>query len=232
MGKKPSFELIKNIIIGVVFIGILIFLSIKFTPYILDVISNTEKFREYILSHGHIGAIVFLAFQFIQIVIPFIPGEIVQIAGGYIYGIVLGCTLLLIGGVLGTIISFYLARIVGYPVVKFFVSKEILDKFEFLLNSPKIEAVMFLLFLIPAMPKDALVYIAGLTPIKPIRFFIISMVARIPGLIISVFIGSNLLTKDYTSIIVITVVVSIIFSLGVVFRKKIINKLTFAPTAD
>ena len=51
------------------------------------------------------------------------------------------------------------------------------------MNNPKSEIAMFILFLIPGMPKDFLSYLAGITPVKPMMFFMISGVARIPALV-------------------------------------------------
>jgi len=118
------------------------------------------------------------------------------------------------------------------PLVEIFVSKEKMKKFVFLANSGKIEVVMFILFLIPGMPKDALIYIAALTPIRPVRFIAISLVARTPGIIGSAFIGANMLEKDYKSAIIMAIISLLIFTIGIVFRKKILSSLNREPSYD
>lgn len=232
MERKVRNTLARNILLAMLFIGTLIFISFKYTPYIMSVISNTEEFRDFILSYGNTGVLVFMAFQISHIIIPVIPGEIVQIAGGYVYGTILGSVFLLIGTAIGTVGVFYISRTVGYPIVKIFVSKENMERFAFLSNSSKIEAVMFALFLIPGIPKDALIYIAGLTPIKPLRFILISLVARTAGIIGSAFIGANLLEKDYRTVIIMTIISVLIFAIGIVFRKKILSNLNHRPSYD
>lgn len=55
---------------------------------------------------------------------------------------------------------------------------------------------MIILFIIPGTPKDLLVYIGGLLPIKPLRFILISTFARFPSVISSTIVGSKLVEGD------------------------------------
>jgi len=225
MERKTKIVLIRNILLVILFIGILAFISVKYTPFIVSIIKDTGKFRDFILSYGSAGVLVYIFLQFIHIVIPFIPGEFIQIAGGYIYGTFFGTIYSIIGTVVGTIFVFYISRALGYPLVKIFVSKKNMDRFSSMLNGEKAEIAMFALFMFPGIPKDTLIYMAGLTPIKPIRFMLISLIARSPGLIGSSFIGSNILEKDYKSIVIFSIAVAILFTFGLIFRKKILSKL-------
>ena len=58
---------------------------------------------------------------------------------------------------------------------------------------------MIILFMIPGTPKDLLVYIAGLLPIKPLRFILISTFARLPSVVSSTFAGNTLMRGDWKS---------------------------------
>jgi uncharacterized membrane protein YdjX (TVP38/TMEM64 family) len=99
-----------------------------------------------------------------------------------------------------------------------------MKKFKAMLNSNQAEVSIFIMMLIPGFPKDMLVYMAGLTPIKPLRFMVISVVARTPGLIGCAFIGSNIHQKDYTTVIIMSVITIAIIGLGYVFRKFVFTK--------
>ena len=57
--------------------------------------------------------------------------------------------------------------------------EEDLKKYKFLQDPMKIEMTVFILFFIPGTPKDALIYLAPLIPISPIKFFLIATFARI-----------------------------------------------------
>jgi uncharacterized membrane protein YdjX (TVP38/TMEM64 family) len=54
---------------------------------------------------------------------------------------------------------------------------------------------MFISFFLPGMPKDILIYVAGLLPVKPWRFIIISTFARIPSIVSSTLAGTNLIER-------------------------------------
>jgi uncharacterized membrane protein YdjX (TVP38/TMEM64 family) len=152
-----------------------------------------------------------------------IPGEIIQIGGGYIYGTFWGTSYLFVGLVIGTVLVFFTTRIFGYSAIKIFVSPKKLEKFNYLINDPKSEIIMFLLYLIPGIPKDTLTYIAGLTPIAPLRFLLLSSLARLPGLIGSCYIGANLQSHNYRHVIIASTLAVILFVVGLIYKDKLIH---------
>jgi len=85
---------------------------------------------------------------------------------------------------------------------------------------------VFLLFLIPGIPKDTLVYVSGLTPIKPLTFLPICLIARLPALWGSAYIGANLQEKDYLPVWIVSGIALVLFVLGVIFKDKIISFVT------
>jgi len=105
------------------------------------------------------------------------------------------------------------------------VSKKELEKFSILMNSSKLETTIFLLFIIPGIPKDILVYIAGLTPIKPTLFFIIITFARTPAMLGSSFIGAEIQSDQYIIAVIVSVIASILFVLGYIYKQRIIDFL-------
>ncbi|MGI6776912.1 MAG: TVP38/TMEM64 family protein [Acetivibrionales bacterium] len=172
-------------------------------------------------SYGFSGVPVFIFFQFAQVIVAAIPGEVVQIAGGYIYGTFYGTLFSIVGILAGYITAFLLSRLMGYPIVKAFVAEKHIKKFQFLMNSRKSEIALFVLFLIPGLPKDVLVYIAGLTPVRPIRFLTLAMSARLPALVGSSFIGANLQKRNYAIAAIVSIIAVVLFVLGVFLRDRI-----------
>lgn len=224
MGKSKA-SIALNIILATLFIGILVFLTIRFGSEVTKLVSNPQKFRIYLLSFGPWSTVVFMLFQVLQVVIAIIPGEPIQIAGGYIFGTFLGTIYSIIGITVGYIIIFLAVKVFGYPLVKKLVPEKEFEKFSILINSPKLEATIFLLFLIPGIPKDILVYIAGLTPIHPIIFFLIITIARTPAMIGSSYIGAKIQTSEYLIAIIVSTIASILFVFGIIYKDKIINIL-------
>jgi uncharacterized membrane protein YdjX (TVP38/TMEM64 family) len=189
------------------------------------VLGSLEEFEKYVHSYGSTSALIYILSQTVQVVVFVIPGEIVQVAGGYIFGTWLGAVLSVLGILIGTAVAFFAARILGYALVQALVSPKKLQRFEFLISDPKAEIAMFVLFLVPGIPKDSLVYISGLTPVKPLRFFFISMVARIPGIWGAAYIGAHLQRRDYGPVWILSAVALVLFVVGVLFRERIIDRL-------
>jgi len=104
-----------NIVLFAVFMVLLVLATIKYAPIVTELVSEPEEFRDLIQSYGYTGVFIFVLIQIIQIVIPVIPGEVVQVAGGFVFGTWLGTLYLMIGVILGSVCAFFAARLLGYP---------------------------------------------------------------------------------------------------------------------
>jgi uncharacterized membrane protein YdjX (TVP38/TMEM64 family) len=214
----------------VVVVVALAYVSITYAPAISRLVCNTAKFRAYLLSFGSWSAAVFILIQALQVVIAVIPGELTQLAGGFVYGTFWGTVYSEAGLLLGSVIAFYIARMFGYPLLKVLVPKSHLDKFGFLINNPKGEFGLLVLFLIPALPKDTLTYLAGLTPLKPLRFIFLALVARLPGVLLSSYIGAHVEKHRYTEVIIASAAAIALFIVGVLIREKILRRVRTQST--
>jgi len=215
----------KMIILIIFFIGIFS-LAFFISGDIYSVIKDPAILKEWISGFGVYNILIFILIQTLQVIVFIIPGEVVEIAGGYLYNTVFGSLYSIIGILIGSAISFVLARFLGYEFVYKIVSKQMFNKLSYFINEDKRnETVIFLLYFIPGTPKDALAYFAGLTPISIIRFLYISMLARLPAIVFSAYIGANIGNRNYKTALIISVIASLIFSLGFIYRKKIINYL-------
>ena len=181
------------------------------------------KTANWVRSFGLFGTLVYMLLQVMQVVIAPIPGEMIQMAGGYIYGTFLGTIYTEIGVVTGVVIVFSFVRLLGYPALRTLFPVDKLQRFDFLMNSPKSEILLFFLFLIPGIPKDILTYVAGLTPIKSSRFFLITSIARFPGILGSVYMGAQFGRRDYVPVIIVGAISTILFAAGLAFQRPIVD---------
>lgn len=221
--KSKRIKLVFYIILIVAFVGLISYLVIRFGSEITELAREPESLAGLLNSYGWKGVLVFIGMQILQVVVAAIPGEFVQIAGGYIYGTWLGTLYSLTGIVLGSVLVFFIARLLGYPVVRLFVSTKQLEKYSFMINSKKTDAAMFVLFLIPGIPKDVLTYIAGITPVRPLKFFAIITIGRLPALLASSYIGSSTEKGNYVIVILLSVAAVILFFVGILLKDRIIN---------
>ncbi|WML32725.1 TVP38/TMEM64 family protein [Clostridium sp. OS1-26] len=225
MTKSRKFLICKILLIIVGVFTVL--LALKYLPYILELTMSLDKFRSYIVSLGSLGSIVFIFFQILQTVIAPIPGEVIQVAGGYIYGVTLGLIYTTLGMLLGAIIAFYFTRLIGGSFIEKLLKRKNSKWMMDIMDSKKFSIILFIIFLVPGLPKDFLIYVAGLTPIKPLRFFGILIISRFPWLLASVSIGSNLHYGNYASTIIISLIALISFILGMLYKDKLINKFSY-----
>lgn len=199
MSRKYNVEIFKIILAVIVLI-----LLIAITNYLLPVmkelstIKGQVAFKQRVDNSGIFGVLVLFGLQLAQIFLIIIPGEPIEILAGMCYGAVWGTVFCVISsGVISGMI-FLLVRKLGRKFVYDFYDEKKISKIEnnkLFQNPKKIEMIMFILFLIPGTPKDLLVYVAALLPIKPVRFIIISSLARFPSIITSTLAGKNIVVR-------------------------------------
>ena len=185
--------------------------------------SEPEHFREWIESLGLWGDFAYIALVMLQVVVAVIPGEPVEILGGYAFGVWHGTMLYLIGAFAGSLIVFLFVRKFGKTAAEIFFSREKLDSLKFLHTSPKRTVIFSVIFTVPGTPKDLLVYFAGLTDMKLSTWIIISAFGRIPSAITSTIGGSALGDGKYSSALL-ALIVTVFLSLAGFLVYKFILK--------
>ena len=71
---------------------------------------NPEKFREWVNASGIWGRILFVGMVILQVLVAFIPGEAVELAAGYAFGVLEGTILSMIGIGIGSWMIFLLVQ--------------------------------------------------------------------------------------------------------------------------
>ncbi|MBU3182119.1 TVP38/TMEM64 family protein [Clostridium psychrophilum] len=190
------------------------------------ILKDPDILKEVVLSYGNFSVVVFIIMQIIQVVAFFIPGEFIQVAGGYIFGGFLGGIISLVGITLGSLMVYVISNNYGKPLVHKLMLKKEVKFFKKILEVGSKKIVIFMFFLIPGIPKDALTYVCGVSDISFRDFFIYSTIGRIPGIFISSYFGEKIFTRDYTSVITIGLIMSILFVFGIFKGNIIIKNMT------
>ncbi len=191
--KKPviSQKALKIVLPTVVVLAILGAVIILYWDQIFGFFQNTEQIKQYVTDAGPLGSLVFVAAQFLQILVAPIPGQAVGLLAGALFGPWLGLLYSMVGAVLGFTTIFVLAKMLGRPFVEKFVKKQDLDKFDKLTKKAG-PLVLFLIFLLPGFPDDAICYIAGLSNLRIRTLVMISIAGRLPGYSITSFMGAGI----------------------------------------
>lgn len=174
-------------------------LFLRFYPAIQSLMRPEvmDAFRQRLASYGILGALVVMGAQFLQAVSGVIPALPIQIAAGLTYGAFMGLLICLCGIFLGSSLVFLLVKKYGRPLVDRMFSGEKQQKLAFLQNARRLERIVFILYLIPAMPKDVFTYLAALTPLTPGRYLLITMIARTPTILCTTFASGALMEGRY-----------------------------------
>ena len=226
--KRAEKENKSRVIISTVKILLLILIVVGIPIYIwffhgdwIKSIENIDDVVAFLEKYETQSIFVYIGLQIVQIVISIIPGQVFQMAAGYIYGFWPALLFAMTGALLGTTLSFMLAKALGQDFLHIFFGEEKMSYYIERLNSKKMYAIVFFLYLIPGIPKDMVSYAAGVSEIKFKPFIIISALGRLPGMIGCLLMGDMMMEENYTGAVIIGVFAVFTFCICIAFRKKI-----------
>jgi len=177
--KKRFKKFIFLILIGLVTSFLTIRMGVRLTP---------ESFRDFVLSLGIAGPIIYISVFIIRPVF-LIPSIALFVGGGLAFGPVWGPLYASAGAAMGGSVGFWIARKLGHDYVKSKLKfgADVIDntKFNF--------SVVWLLSLIPVMPVTVINYGAGLSPMKFKNYLVAHVLGITPRAFAYGYFGSTLL---------------------------------------
>ena len=226
-GHKMTFADIFKFAGLIAFFVVVILLCALIWPYVHEIFEpgGLDRVINDVRQAGPVGFLILLAIQFLQVVVAFIPGEVVQVAAGMIYGPWIGALIVLVGCVVSSAFVFLLVHKLGAPFVQAMVSEKHMAKFRTFENSGKLNIIVFVLFLIPGMPKDVFTYLVPLTHMPLRTFLLLSNIARIPGILVSTYAASGLVDGDIVQSLIIFLVAGAIAVVCILFYDKIMKAI-------
>ncbi|MFV2005116.1 MAG: VTT domain-containing protein [Gammaproteobacteria bacterium] len=135
---------------------------------------------------GMLAPIVFMLIYAIATVL-FLPGSVITLAGGALFGPVLGTFYNLTGATLGAALAFLISRYLASD----WVSDKAGGKVKQLINGVEGEGWRFVAFvrLVPLFPFNLLNYALGLTKIRFMHYLLATYVFMLPGAIAYTWLG-------------------------------------------
>lgn len=189
----------------------------------IRLVKDPEALQDFLASLGYLRYLIFVLFEVVQVVVAVIPGDIFHIAAGYIFKMPLGFILAYAGEAAGAVIAFMLARVFGKKMVSRFVGKQRIEMLSHLINSARGVVGILILCLIPAIPKDILVYVAGITPIRPARFLGVFLLCRIPDILVKSSGGAAFSQHDYIGLTVVVFSFLALLGIGYILKKRFVT---------
>lgn len=185
----------------------------------MDFLKDPTALKQQLESYGILGKGILVLCMTLQVVFVFLPGEIIEVLAGFLYGPMEGMFLCLLGAALGSSIIYLFVQKLGLRFIDKFIGKGKLEEVSFLKNQDRLGIVLFIIFFIPGTPKDIITYFMPLTNMSLSKFLLITSIARIPSVISSTIGGNALGLAQYEFMATIFIITGIFSLAGLWFYK-------------
>ncbi|WP_308855811.1 TVP38/TMEM64 family protein [uncultured Slackia sp.] len=209
----------------IAFFVLMAVVCVAIAPLILELTEpgGVERVVQDVRNAGPGGVLILLGMQFLQVVVAFIPGEVVQVAAGMMYGPWGGAAVVLAGCIISSAFIFFIVHKLGAPFVRAMIPEKWMGKLEDFEETDKLDVMVFVLFLIPGLPKDVFTYLVPLTDMSMRNFLVLSTVGRIPGILMSTLAADGLMEGDIMRSVLLFLVAAGMAALAIVFHEKIMH---------
>ncbi len=213
-----------RIILFIVILGVIAIAAMN--PQVI----SAERVQQLLQSSDSLAPFIFILLYIISTVL-FLPGSILTLLGGALFGPVYGTLYSLTGATLGAMISFMVARYLASS----WVEKKSSGKLKQLIKGVESEGWRFVAFtrLVPLFPFNLLNYALGLTKISFTQYSIATYIFMLPGAIAYTYLGY--IGKEAATggeDIIQKVLLGIALLATVMFIPRMINKLRHVDMID
>ncbi len=185
--SQSKSSLNRKLIVGILLLTSLI-VTFTFATKYFDIQENFKNLLAWIDSLGFLAPVTFILIYILATVL-FIPGSILTLGSGFVFGVIWGSIYVFIGATLGATAAF----LVGRYLARGWVSQQIENnsKFKAIDQAVKREGfkVVLLARVSQIFPFNILNYSFGVTQVSLKDYFLAS-IGMIPGTIMYVYIGS------------------------------------------
>ncbi len=155
-----------------------------------------QNFAMWVENLGPLAPVVFVA-GYVVATIAFVPGSILTLAAGAIFGLVRGTIYVFIGATLGATAAFLVARYVARPIVeRRLAGNERFKRIDRVIEKEGGKMVV-LMRLSPLLPFNALNYALGISKVGFLPY-VLGSIGMIPGTLLYVYYGK--LAGDLTAL--------------------------------
>lgn len=155
--------------------------------------TSLEGMRGYIEYFSPYSHAVYFLIQLLSVIIAPIPSNITALAGAVLFGTWTSFLLTAAAVIGGSMLVFWLARVLGRSFADKFVSQRVSDKYLEVIKRKR-DIFLILVFLFPFFPDDLICILAGLTDVGYLRFFLIVTLTRPWGLLVACALGGSVIS--------------------------------------
>ncbi|MEO0095623.1 MAG: VTT domain-containing protein [candidate division WOR-3 bacterium] len=203
----------------IVFFTIIVLVSIIFVKNFKFIINDPEAVRDSIQRYGLISYFVYFLLYIFQIFFAPIPGQVLNVASGMLFGPLKGFLLSWIAVIVGGFLAMLVSRFFGKKMLDIFTEERALH-FKQMITKKGLPLILFLA-IFPNPIGDGLFYLAGLTTI-PLKILVVLIAfCRIPGILIYVAAGDRIMSMGIKGWVMGGVGFLIALILYFLLRKKV-----------
>lgn len=185
-------------------------------------LTDPADVRLYVQSFGRWAPVVLITLQALQVVVAPVPGHILAAVAGFLFGSWWGTLYNMIGITLGSATAFWLSRRFGRSYVERMIAVEALASFDGFIERHGLLS-LFVLFLIPGLPDDALCFVGGLTPIPLWKLILIAIVGRVPAFFLVNVFGDLVATGQRDEALLLLAFIVGISIIGLLNRDRLMH---------
>lgn len=168
--------------------GLMVVLAWTFGPQMWAIAQDETALEAFVIQLGAWGPLALVAINAAQIVVAPLPGYVMQIAAGYLYGPLWGGVYGAAGLVIGAMLAMGLARIFGRPLAEQLVGVGRLERWERVTFSTS-TLVWFAILLAPT--GDLPYFLAGLAKVSFTKILLLTLAIRVPSTMVVAAAGAG-----------------------------------------
>jgi uncharacterized membrane protein YdjX (TVP38/TMEM64 family) len=188
----------------------------------LQFLTNAREIRAFVQGFGVWAPLVLVVLQALQVVLAPVPGQVLAVAAGYLFGAWWGTLYNMIGITIGSTVAFWLARRFGRSYVEDIVHEDTLSRFDGI-SDDRVRLGLFVFFLLPGLPDDVLCFVGGLTRLPLWQLVVIAVVGRAPAFFVVNVVGELLGTAQFEAAALLAIAVLAVSVVGYVYRDRLVE---------
>ena len=151
---------------------------------------DTESLREELRDLGAAGVLAVLGLALAHSVVWY-PAEILDAAGGFVYGFWLGLPLVMAGWLANAIVAYWIGRHAARPLLYRLFGRERFVRYEGAVQRGGV-TLLLAMRLVPVVPFSLFSYVAGAAHVRTTTFMWTTGVGYLPLTAVFVYVGSTL----------------------------------------
>ncbi|RLM56848.1 TVP38/TMEM64 family protein [Halobellus sp. Atlit-31R] len=188
----------------------------------LALLTDAPALRAFIAQYGIWAPVVLIALQALQVVAAPVPGQILAVVAGYLFGAWWGTLYNMIGITIGSTAAFWLSRRFGRAYVEKIVHEDALASFD-AISDDYARIGLFVFFFVPGLPDDLICFAGGLTRLPLWQLVALAVVGRTPAFFLANVVGGYLGADRFVAAAALTLAILVASAIGYLNRDRLVR---------